>query len=282
MRVCSKRTSKFLYDFRIKSPYFRGKARFFRWFRRLTGHPRLIIPYGEGWISVDDEGEAIERTVWHQGIHEAEVWNALAAYADKGEVFWDIGANIGTVAIQGLLDSRVHEVHCFEPNPVIAAILEMNLHLNSGKYAVHQVALGDVVGEANLYWGTVHQSDVATLDKDRGFGHVQVSCTTVDRVIESGVAPPTLLKLDVEGWEEKVLIGARHLLVLHPPKAIVFEAEADSSGRILNENLLKLLENSGYRITWIRRTSGKLHQYEGKYLENYVAALQGITNAVEC
>ncbi len=61
-RVLDKRLSKLLYAFRVTSPYFRGKARLFHWLRLLMGRPRMIIPYGSGgWITVDDEGEYIER-----------------------------------------------------------------------------------------------------------------------------------------------------------------------------------------------------------------------------
>jgi FkbM family methyltransferase len=271
MRIWGKTVSTLLHYSRVKSPYFRGKARLFHWFRRLTGTPRLIIPYGNGWISVDDEGDALERFVWLHGIHESEVWQKFASIAEHNEVFWDVGANIGTVAIQALLDSRVKEVHCFEPNPTIANILRVNLQLNGTKFTVYQVALGDSTGNVSLHLGANYQSDISSLDIDRGFGDLRVTCTTIDQIVEAGAASPTMLKVDVEGWEEQVLIGASQLLKNAPPKIIIFEAECDTSAHILNQNLSILLENSGYCIEWIRRKSGKLHQYEGRFVENYLA-----------
>ncbi|MBK9748203.1 MAG: FkbM family methyltransferase [Chloroflexi bacterium] len=273
MTVWGQQISRRLHRFRFGSPYFRGKGRLFHWLRTLTGRPRLTLPYGrDGWITVDDEGENIERYVWYHGVHEAEVWEALAAQITPEAVFWDIGANIGTVAIQALRDPRIRAVHCFEPNPKAAAILDINLRLNGAHYVIHPLALGAAVGTASFHLGPDQQSDISSLNVEHHAGNVHVQLETIDHLIASGVTPPTLLKIDVEGWEEPVLRGAAALLDATPPHAIVFEAACDPQGVILNTALTTLLENAGYTITHIRRASGKLHYFEGQYLENYLAA----------
>jgi len=237
----------------------------------LTGYPRLTIPYGRGWITINEQGEALERFVWHYGLHEPEVWKALSALAEKDEVFWDIGANIGTVAIQALLDERVKYVHCFEPNPQIIQILEYNLHLNSNIFQVHSLALSDKISEVDFYFGGRKQSDISSLKTNRGFGMLKIITTTIDERIKLGIPAPTLIKIDVEGWEENVMMGGVRLFQINPPKAVVFEAQCDENTTILNKNIILLLENYGYKINWIQRASQKLHEFEGVFLENYLA-----------
>src|SRR5207248_1689183 len=126
-RVMSKSLSRILHSYRFQTPYFRGKARTFRWFRQLIRYPRMVIPYDNGgWIAVNDQGEYIEKVIWAEGTYEPEVWATLQSFASKSEVLWDIGANIGSVSICALLDKRFVEVHCFEPNPAICEVLQLN------------------------------------------------------------------------------------------------------------------------------------------------------------
>ena len=84
------------------------------------------------------------------------------------------------------------------------------------------------------------------------------------------------MKIDVEGWEENVLQGAAKLLSSFPPKAIVFEANCDRSGTILNGNLPSLLANYGYEIDHISRSSSQMNgdpRPSNSYVENFIAVL---------
>lgn len=271
-RVWGKLPSRILHFIRVETPYFRGKARLFDLFRRTTGYPRLTIPYAHhGWITVNDHGESLERLVWFHGKHETEVWNCVSQHLTANDVFWDAGANIGTVAIPALLDQRISQVHCFEPNPDVADRLQYNLSLNGIEFQVHRLALSSTSGMGVLYLAAENQSDMASLTLRRGNAEIPIRIATIDELIAGGVPPPTVMKIDVEGVEEQVLLGAATLLRTSPPKLIVFETECDDNGTILNQRIPAFLQQYGYRIEWIRRASGKLHFNENRYWENYAA-----------
>jgi hypothetical protein len=74
------------------------------------------------------------------------------------------------------------------------------------------------------------------------------------------------MKIDVEGWELRVLQGAATLLRRHPPRAIVLEAPCDSEGNIKVAGLTDYLTGLGYSVSRICRLSGIVD-----LRENYLA-----------
>ncbi len=241
------------------------KLRIWGWFRRALGYPRLTIPYARGgWIAVD-ERDFLEGQIFATGHFEREVWEALSAFATGDEVVWDVGAHIGSFAITALLDRRVKEVHAFEPDPVSADILAFNLRLNRGRHYLHRLALGSQRETRTLYRGPVANTGLSTLVPDAAGGReaFPVECWPADDlIVEKGLSPPTLMKVDVEGWEPEVFLGAKRLLVAAPPKAIVFEAVRDASGGVAERQLVSELEGSGYDVRPIRRPGGVVDSRE--------------------
>jgi FkbM family methyltransferase len=231
----------------------------------------LTIPYFEtGWITVD-ERDYIQEMILRTGRYEPEVWNSLAEVAESDEIVWDIGANIGSLTIRALLDSRIRKVHAFEPDPLHAEVLSYNVTLNRGCYQLHQCALGDKVDRRNLLHAAFPHGGGSTFMSNpahgRFEGEFEVNCTTIDHLVYyESVEAPTLMKIDVEGWEQKVLNGATRLLSTNPPKAIVFESDSDDRGIIQCPETVQFLESFGYNVKWLRRPEGDIF-----HRENYFA-----------
>lgn len=244
------------------------KMRIWSWLRRHAVTGRLTIPYcAAGWITVD-EADLIQREVLTRGTYEPEVWSQLATFAMRDEVVWDVGANVGTVTIQASLDTRVRVVHGFEPDPRTREVLLANIALNlREKCQIHAFALSDREAERTMVSGPAANRGLSTLADGRtGMLHV-VRCTTADDLIfDKGVPPPTLMKIDVEGWEQMVLAGSPRLLAECPPKAIVFEALAEDTGDMKELDIVALLARHHYRINHIARPSGIIDERE-----NYLA-----------
>jgi predicted RNA methylase len=67
----------------------------------------------------------------------------IARAIRPGDVFWDIGANVGTIsAFCAHPDRRLKAVHCFEPNPTALRVLQ-SLFVNNPSVRVFPVAMGD-------------------------------------------------------------------------------------------------------------------------------------------
>jgi FkbM family methyltransferase len=255
------------------------KLRLWRYIRQLSGYPPLTIAYGRGgWISVD-ERDWLQSAILSSGSYEPEVWATLAHHATCDEVVWDVGAHIGSFVLETTQDSRVRSVCAFEPDPVTLETLHRNLALNGHPARVYPLALSDTAEWRPLMHGPATNTGMSTLSPTSNTGmteHVsrraelpmfEVLCRTADELIAEGSAPaPTLMKIDVEGWEYQVVNGAQHLLRSNGLKAIVIEAGCDPSGRLLDDRLETLLHHHGYALSRIQRPDGQI-----RGVENYLA-----------
>lgn len=269
-RVLGPRISSILRQYYC-APNHRMKLRIWRYLRYLLGYSRLTVPYmGNGWITLD-ERDYLQNMILRVGSYEPEVWWSLARIATANEIVWDVGANIGSFAISAMLDGRISKVHAFEPDPSHAEILTYNVGLNTGRLCdVHQCAIGDQCGHKNLLHATFPHTGGSTFIENpahgRFDGHFSVNCLTVDALIDQRTEAPTLMKIDVEGWEVQVLKGAKKLLANKPPKAMVIECDSDSHGNIQNIEVMHTLEEFGYSVSWIRRPERDIF-----HRENYLA-----------
>ncbi|MDZ7780600.1 MAG: FkbM family methyltransferase [Gemmatimonadota bacterium] len=131
----------------------------------------------------------------------------------RGEVFWDVGAHHGYVTLMAA--ARVGpegHVEAFEPGLRNMRLLRRHLRWNRVANAtVRPLALGAFEGEADFGGGDTSKMHAL------GGGSERVTVRTGRSLIEAGtVAPPDVVKIDVEGTEADVLEG---LLDLAPPTA---------------------------------------------------------------
>jgi FkbM family methyltransferase len=150
---------------------------------------------------------------------------------DDDEVLYDIGAFNGD-SILGYLESgrRYREVHSFEPSEgnfghlqrTIAGLAEVG-HI--GLHA-HLLAVGDHEGSIAIGSEGGHTLKV-------GEGDGTASMTTLD-VLAEHLAPPSFVKMDIEGFEPQCLAGARRLIAeKQPVLAVCSYHEQDHLWRLL-------------------------------------------------
>jgi FkbM family methyltransferase len=142
------------------------------------------------------------------GLHEFVEMSFLLHLLRPDDLFLDIGANIGSYTI---LASRICGARAiaFEPDPDTARLLRRNIAVNhvSALANVGEYVLGDVDGQIAFTVGLDTMNRVARPDDQ---STQVVAIRRLDGI--AGVTEPTLIKLDVEGFEEQVLSGASGIL----------------------------------------------------------------------
>lgn len=141
-----------------------------------------------------------------------------------GDVFLDIGANVGWFAIKAA--DRVGpsgRVHAFEPRAATFALLERSIADNGfgDRVQAHRIALGDA-GISGRLIGAEGSTNLGGFRLARGDAehfHGMISEPVDVRPLDglNLVGPVRLIKLDVEGAEPAVLRGARGLLARDRP-----------------------------------------------------------------
>jgi FkbM family methyltransferase len=209
------------------------------------------------WRHERDYLEYIERGAL-RGPLAIDVWT-ISHFVRRGDVTLDAGANIGFTA---LLAERAGaaEVHCFEPDPRLADRLAMNVA--NGRITVHPIALGEQSGIRTLWLSSEHnQGSTANHDVVRRFPHVfrtvesvQVEVQTVDDLFDRKHFD--FFKIDVEGSELAVLMGAERLLRVCPPQTVYVESYEESFGSLYA--FLSLYYPYVYRIVCDQEGRGRL------------------------
>ena len=192
------------------------------------------------------------------GVYENRETLILKSLLREGDFAIDVGANFGWYST---LFSRIvgssGRVLSFEPVPATKRILERNLALN---HCLHnttseQVALGSESGWAQIYVFRGLPDGQASISPQgrRDYTIYEIEMRTLDEILSGGQANPFLVKVDVEGAEKDVLMGAQETIKTNKP-VIMLEINlhtAKSVGVSPTESL-RILARFGYsfyRIT---------------------------------
>lgn len=265
LNIVSASPSQRLYYRYYLGPDHPAKLRLCRYLRRIMSPGRITVAANRVGTVVVDEQDFVERHLLVHGCYEPEVLDSLMCFAECDEVVWDVGAHVGSFTLPAMRDNRVAMAYAFEPMPEAFCKLSENVALNAGRSMLINCALGDQRRILPLFCGPVGNSGMASALS--GSDPVAVNCFTADWLIESGyLKAPTLMKLDVEGFELQVLKGSANMFQQQPPKAVVFEAQCDSDGRVTSSELMEFFRTYGFGIERIARP-----QAEVEPRENYVA-----------
>jgi FkbM family methyltransferase len=149
------------------------------------------------------------------GTYEERKLGLVTRTLKPGDVMYDVGANVG---LYTLLGSRAvgseGNVLAFEPLPRNLVFLERHVELNRCKNVrVFPYALAAVTGP-----GRFSAESGPSTGRLSPEGEFAVHAVRLDELaVAEGLAPPTVMKIDVEGAEAEVLEGAEALMTASRP-----------------------------------------------------------------
>ncbi|MFB6144438.1 MAG: FkbM family methyltransferase [Candidatus Nanohaloarchaea archaeon] len=169
-------------------------------------------------------------------LHEPELTETILEELSEGDVFYDIGANVGYFTT--LAAETGADVFAFEMHPELKKSIESNLELNSLEAEIVQKAVSNSLETISF------DLKVVPTVSSSGEGEVSVDTITLDSFAENNPAPD-IIKIDIEGYEEKALSGAEVLLADNPPRTIFVEVHPSKLEKLDSspEEVLSYLEN---------------------------------------
>jgi FkbM family methyltransferase len=200
--------------------------------------------------------------LYNRGTYEKGTIHYLQKNLKNGEVFLDIGANIGLMStIASKCVGKDGKVFSIEANPKTASILSHNLSLNQCDNAtILQVALGNEEGTATLYenW-SVNRGGASLLSQEKNASGVDVSLTTLDSIFDLNQSV-AMIKLDVEGFELEVLKGGQNLIKNQLPEfCIEISSEREHEKGVTGKEVLEFLKSLGpYRFYTLSKTKERV------------------------
>ena len=208
---------------------------------RLVPGP-VAVEFVEGTRLLVSPGQAGATGNIYTGLHELAEMAFVLHMLRRDDLFADIGANIGsyTVLAAGAAGARVV---AFEPGARAYRTLCDNVRLNdlASLVETRNEAVGAMAGETAFTQSEDTLNRVA-LPFDN-VSSTQVAMTTLDAALAGRI--PTVIKIDVEGYESSVIEGASSTLGSPGLQAVIMEtngsgARYSSSDAELHE---KMIEN---------------------------------------
>ena len=162
----------------------------------------------------------------------------------KPKTFIDVGANIGELSYY--MNEKFGEqirIFAFEPDPIAYECFENNL--NGKNVFLYKLALSDKSADQIFYLEP--QSADSSLHKSTFFSvQHKVETSTLDLVLQQAdLEKPVLLKMDAEGYEPEVLLGAKN--VLNQVDFVSIDCGAERSGRTTVNEVSSILTRCGFK-----------------------------------
>lgn len=195
---------------------------------RLTARlSRPYYPLDDGWalthldtgqmFFVNTRDRNITPWIVMGGTWETEIEGAILNQLSAGSTLVDVGANMGYYSVKAA--ARVGptgRVISFEPNPATLPFLRRNMAINgfADRSEIWPAAVGSVSGSATLSFscGDEAQANI------HGHGAADRTFTVDVQRLDEALAHIDrldVLKIDAEGSEAEVLLGAQETLAKH-------------------------------------------------------------------
>lgn len=182
----------------------------------------------------------------YMGLHEFNEMGFLLHFLRTDDVFADVGANVGsyTVLASGYCKARTIAI---EPGPQAFQQLNKNVMVNHIEPLVRVMNIGAGSSKTKLLFTNSYDTVnhiVPESERENEEVVIEIPVMSLDEIFD-GVKAPTLIKIDVEGFETEVISGMSLLMESKDLKAIIIELNGSGWRYGYDENEIhkKLLQN---------------------------------------
>ncbi len=214
----------------------RLSARLERMEERLGDHTAVTFLENGIRILVDTRSIDIGIHLLTLGRWETPYTALFTRLLAPGQTVLDLGANHGVYALLAAQAvGPAGRVHAFEPNPRLAHLVDLSLRLNGfgGWAEVHAVGASDAAGTARLVFLDAFSGGGAVASGADAAQQPGVDCRLVvlDEMFADPAFRPDVVKMDVEGYEGRVLRGMRGMIARAPDLRLMMEFAPEMMAR---------------------------------------------------
>lgn len=229
---------------------------------RLRRRP-AVHPWVDGAKFFVRTGETGLTQNIYTGLHDFEDMGFLLHFIRPSDLFVDVGANAGSYTILAGAARRAN-VYAIEPVPATFERLRKNICLNGIDTRVKclNIGVGSERGTIRFTSGMDTVNHVLATDEDAQ-NSIPIEVLPLDSVLASEA--PTLLKIDVEGYETPVIAGAKHVLQKESLKGVIMELNGSGARYGCSDaNILQAMNDFGFATYRYHPFERRLEKLTGK------------------
>ena len=230
----------------------------------LRDRPLTVNAGGLSYVLAPEGAVPLE--MWSGRYFEKQELEFVLSVLEPGMTFVDVGANVGIFSIAAAKKVQDGRVLAFEPCGWTYERLIKNQGLNglTNLQTIH-AALGERAAEAILHVNVPGKDGLNTIGRPTHVdsevaGAEKVLVVTLDEALrQCGILRVDVMKMDVEGAELFVLLGAKQLLSRSNAPLILYEGGFLSKGFDYHPvEAMWLLQKCGYSLFVLDSNSGRI------------------------
>ena len=191
---------------------------------RVFEYP-IALPFVNQTFLLTTKGMESATANYYCGLQEYEEMSFVIHFLEENDLFIDVGANIGAYSILANSCCKNIKTIAFEPIPSTFEFLIKNIRFNNLNIDAKNIGLSDKKG--SLCFTTNLSSCNHVLSKgEKNSSNIDVKVDRLDNILTSQI--PQLIKIDVEGYEFKVISGMGK--ILDNPKLLAIILELNNNG----------------------------------------------------
>lgn len=190
----------------------------FQWRCRMAGRD-VALPVS---ASVAGSWTAAKAWGW-EGTQPVRAFYECHLRHTRCGTFFDVGANYGIHSYP--FAANGYRCVAFEPQPVCAGYMRQVVAINGfGDFTVEQCAVGEDAADLEFFvsdWTFYSSFNRSLVERFEPATLTRVNSVSLDAYCRSHRVTPTVMKIDVEGWEWQVLTGAAGVLERARPSIVI-------------------------------------------------------------
>ena len=249
-----------------------------------VAHSALIEIAGRSHAIAYRKGDTYGDHFAQLGRYSEHISNFILQEITKQQkpVILDLGANIGLTSLFIANSHPEASLVALEPSPETFQFLLQNTH-TTPNIRILPLAVGAANSTVRFVSNRTNAAGSFCLDKEplpgiNTEGEITVPCLTLDHLVHAlQITSIAVIKIDVEGFEENVLLGARKILeFLNPIWVIEFNPWAITNiGNKTPEAFLRyVLALFGSVESLSRRSQGKTSLISLDLVSTYIASIE--------
>ena len=177
----------------------------------LREHPEPLAKIDDSSIYLNPDDMFVSASIAVRGnmIFEEDVTKLLLMLLNEKSNFVDVGANVGWFTLLGA--KKAKQVWAFEPEPANFSLLEKSVRKNGlENVTLFPFCVSDSDGVVQLSISESSNRTTHSIVRNVGSRRIAVKSVALDSIFPASIID--VLKIDVEGAEPLVLLGAQRMI----------------------------------------------------------------------